>query len=189
MKHTWLVGILAGVLLAGSAVGAGAAEAGGGADRRSRARHGHDSTRRDGGRQAARRAGRYTVRLTAQSAQPTVAGQLPDLNRWVEFVQGGQVKGREVVSIIPADEVQQTQQGPDLDAGQCVALDGSKVRDAEGRRLPARLDCPRRNPVPDSPAASGGLSRHVRGRQPSAENSRTHRSTAFVRSCLVLRSS
>ena len=32
--------------------------------------------------------GRYTVRLTAQTAQPTVAGQLADLNRWVEFVQG-----------------------------------------------------------------------------------------------------
>jgi hypothetical protein len=61
--------------------------------------------------------GQYTVRLTAQSAQPTVAGQLPDLNRWVEFVQGGQVKGREVVSIVPADEVKQTQQGPDLDTG------------------------------------------------------------------------
>ena len=56
--------------------------------------------------------GRYTVRLTAQAAQPTVAGQLPDLNRWVEFVQGGQVKGREVVSIVPADEVSTTSQGP-----------------------------------------------------------------------------
>ena len=29
----------------------------------------------------------------------------------MEFVQGGQVKGREVVSIIPADEVQQTAAG------------------------------------------------------------------------------
>jgi hypothetical protein len=59
--------------------------------------------------------GRYTVRLTAQAAQPTVPGQKPDLNRWVEFVQGGQVKGREVVSIVPADEVDQTMPGPDLD--------------------------------------------------------------------------
>jgi hypothetical protein len=59
--------------------------------------------------------GRYTVRLTAQNAQPTVPGQKPDLNRWVEFVQGGQVKGREVVSIVPADEVNQTMPGPDLD--------------------------------------------------------------------------
>jgi hypothetical protein len=59
--------------------------------------------------------GRYTVRLTAQNAQPTVPGQKPDLNRWVEFVQGGKVVGREVVSIVPADEVNQTVPGPDLD--------------------------------------------------------------------------
>jgi hypothetical protein len=59
-------------------------------------------------------AGRYTVRLTAQTAQPTVPGQVPDLNRWVEFVQGGTVKGREVVSIVPANEVKDTQPGPDM---------------------------------------------------------------------------
>lgn len=59
-------------------------------------------------------AGRYTLRMTAQSAQPTVAGQLPDLNRWVEFVQGGQVRGREIVSIVPAGEVQDTMTGPDM---------------------------------------------------------------------------
>jgi hypothetical protein len=58
--------------------------------------------------------GRYTLRLTAQSAQPTVPGQLPDLNRWVEFVQGSTVRGREVVSIVPADEVKDTQPGPDM---------------------------------------------------------------------------
>ena len=39
---------------------------------------------------------------------------MPDYNRWVEFVQGGNVRGREVVSIVPADEVDDTQQGPDL---------------------------------------------------------------------------
>jgi len=27
------------------------------------------------------------------------------MERWVEFLQGGQVKGREVVSIIPANEM------------------------------------------------------------------------------------
>lgn len=58
--------------------------------------------------------GQYSIRLTAQSAQPTVAGQLPDLNRWVEFVQGRTVRGREIVSIVPADEVGQTMPGPDL---------------------------------------------------------------------------
>lgn len=70
-------------------------------------------------------AGRYTVRLTAQSAQPTVPGQLPDMNRWVEFVQGGTVRGREVVSIIPADEVKDTQPGPDLEPGKARVGRGS----------------------------------------------------------------
>jgi hypothetical protein len=78
-------------------------------------------------------AGRYTVRLTAQSAQPTVAGQLPDLNRWVEFVQGGAAKGREVVSIVPADEVNDTQQGPDLAVGRShVPRNSSRVEMLKG---------------------------------------------------------
>ena len=77
--------------------------------------------------------GRYTVRLTAQSAQPTVAGQLPDMNRWVEFVQAGTVKGREVVSIVPAAEVKDTQQGPDLEVGKShVPSGGSRVEALKG---------------------------------------------------------
>ena len=59
-------------------------------------------------------AGRYTLRLTAETAQPEVPGQVPTLNRWVEFVQGGQVRGREIVSIVPADEVDDTMPGPDM---------------------------------------------------------------------------
>ena len=58
------------------------------------------------------RAGTYQVRLTSQDAQPTVPGI--KMERWVEFVQGGKVAGREVVSIIPAEEVKDTQPGPDL---------------------------------------------------------------------------
>jgi hypothetical protein len=58
------------------------------------------------------RAGTYQVRLTAQDAAPAVPGI--KMERWVEFVQGGKVAGREVASIIPADEVKDTQQGPDL---------------------------------------------------------------------------
>jgi hypothetical protein len=77
--------------------------------------------------------GRYTVRLTAQAAQPTVPGQLPDLNRWVEFVQGSAVKGREVVSIIPSDEVDDTQQGPDLEVNRRhVPRGGSRVEALKG---------------------------------------------------------
>jgi hypothetical protein len=58
------------------------------------------------------RAGTYHVRLTTQDASPVVPGI--KMERWVEFVQGGKVAGREVVSIIPADEVKDTQPGPDL---------------------------------------------------------------------------
>ncbi|MGE3273602.1 MAG: hypothetical protein AB7O67_00730 [Vicinamibacterales bacterium] len=49
--------------------------------------------------------GRYQVRLTGQAPSPDVAGQ--SMERWVEFVQGGEVKGREVVSVIPSDEMSQ----------------------------------------------------------------------------------
>ena len=48
-------------------------------------------------------AGTYQVRLTAQQPSPPAPGIT--MERWVEFVQGGQVKGREVVSIIPAAEM------------------------------------------------------------------------------------
>lgn len=50
-------------------------------------------------------AGSYVVRLTAQSAQPSARGASDALERWVEFVQGGRVRGREVVSIVPGSEI------------------------------------------------------------------------------------
>ena len=50
-------------------------------------------------------AGTYQVRLTAQSAQPEVVGQLTQLERWVEFRREDDVRGREVVSIVPAGEI------------------------------------------------------------------------------------
>jgi hypothetical protein len=74
--------------------------------------------------------GQYTLRLTAQAAQPTVAGQLPALNRWVEFVQGGSVRGREVVSIIPPEEVGETMAGPDMTGK--AARTGSRVQLLKG---------------------------------------------------------
>ena len=52
-------------------------------------------------------AGTYQVRLTAQAAQPAAKGASETLERWAEFVQGGTVKGREVVSIVPKDEIKQ----------------------------------------------------------------------------------
>jgi len=50
-------------------------------------------------------AGRYQVRLTAESAKPEAVGTSEVLARWVEFVQGGNVRGREVVSIVPQGEI------------------------------------------------------------------------------------
>jgi hypothetical protein len=50
-------------------------------------------------------AGTYTVRLTGQEAAPDAKGASENIERWVEFVQRGTVKGREVVSIIPSAEV------------------------------------------------------------------------------------
>lgn len=54
-------------------------------------------------------AGSYQVRLTAEEAKPDAKGSSEVLERWVEFVQKGQVKGREVVSIVPANEVKLVQ--------------------------------------------------------------------------------
>ena len=66
------------------------------------------------------KAGTYQVRLTAESAAPVVAGST--MERWVEFIQGGKVAGREVVSIVPASEFkdlnsQKTAPGPKPGSG------------------------------------------------------------------------
>lgn len=74
-------------------------------------------------------AGRYTVRLTGEAAT-AVVGQQTDLNRWVEFVQGGQVRGREIVSIVPADEVKDTMPGPDMPGR--LGRTGSRVEMLKG---------------------------------------------------------
>jgi hypothetical protein len=49
-------------------------------------------------------AGSYQVKLTAQASKPDAVGATEDLERWVEFTQGGKVAGREVVSIVPQAE-------------------------------------------------------------------------------------
>jgi hypothetical protein len=54
-------------------------------------------------------AGTYQVRLTAQNATPPAAGQTPTAERWVELLQGNQVKGREVVTIVAQSEIQAVQ--------------------------------------------------------------------------------
>ena len=62
-------------------------------------------------------AGSYQVRLTAQEATPVPPGQTPSLERWIEFVQGGQVKGREVVTVVPDSDIAQVADGPRPRAG------------------------------------------------------------------------
>jgi hypothetical protein len=54
-------------------------------------------------------AGTYQVRLTPQTASPDAKGQTATLERWVEFVKGGKVAGREVVTIIPQSEISKVQ--------------------------------------------------------------------------------
>ena len=61
--------------------------------------------------------GTYQVRVTTQQAQPAAPGQTPSYERWAEFVQGGQVKGREVVTIVPASDIGQVADGKPPRAG------------------------------------------------------------------------
>jgi hypothetical protein len=71
-------------------------------------------------------AGTYTVRVTAQEAKPEAVGTTEALERWAEFVQRGEVKGREVVSIVPATEARVVAKDPPPRAG------GSKVQVLRG---------------------------------------------------------
>ncbi len=71
-------------------------------------------------------AGTYQVRVTAQTASPEAKGQTPAAERWAEFVQRGQVKGREVVTIVPGSEIAQVQKDAPPKAN------GSKVETLKG---------------------------------------------------------
>ena len=48
-------------------------------------------------------AGTYTLKLTGQTGTPVV-GQTPSEEQWVEFLQGGQVKGRELATVLTNPE-------------------------------------------------------------------------------------
>jgi hypothetical protein len=50
-------------------------------------------------------AGTYRVRLTPEEAAGKAPGATAAYERYVEFVQGTQVKGREVVSIVPSADI------------------------------------------------------------------------------------
>lgn len=51
-------------------------------------------------------AGTYTIRLSSDPVTPVV-GQTPTKAQWVEFVQGGTVKGREVATVLSTADAKQ----------------------------------------------------------------------------------
>ena len=70
--------------------------------------------------------GTYQVRLTSESAAPEAIGQTPAAARWVEFVRGGKVVGREVVTIVPQSEISLVQKDapPPRDGAKAELLRG-----------------------------------------------------------------
>lgn len=71
-------------------------------------------------------AGTYEVRVTADESKPNAVGQTEKLERWAEFVQGSNVRGREVVTIVPESEIKLVQKDAPPRAG------GSKVERLKG---------------------------------------------------------
>jgi hypothetical protein len=65
-------------------------------------------------------AGSYQLRLTGEEP-PAPTGATKPYERWVEFVKGGKVVGREVVSVVPSSEIKNVAKGGGPAAG------GSKV--------------------------------------------------------------
>ena len=52
-------------------------------------------------------AGTYQVRVTETPASPPAPGPTPQYERWAEFMQGGKVVAREVVTIVPASDIKE----------------------------------------------------------------------------------
>lgn len=55
-------------------------------------------------------AGTYTARLSTDAVS-RVVGQPEGTTRWVEFVQGGQVRGRELATVVAPADVKQVAKG------------------------------------------------------------------------------
>ena len=55
-------------------------------------------------------AGSYQLRLTGEEP-PAPTGATKPYERWVEFVKGGKVVGREVVSVVPSSEIKNVTKG------------------------------------------------------------------------------
>jgi hypothetical protein len=129
MKQMWLVGVLAGALTLTS--GAVQAQTPQGQVPTGDTALGSvtlpKAVKANGERLAA---GAYQVRLKADQAQPPAPGQTPELERWVEFVRGGKVVGREVVSIVPQAEMKDLMTGKET--GGRPATGGTKVESLKG---------------------------------------------------------
>ncbi len=61
-------------------------------------------------------AGSYQLRLTGEEP-PAPTGATRPYERWVEFVRGGKVMGREVVSVVPNSEIKNVSKGAGPAAG------------------------------------------------------------------------
>jgi hypothetical protein len=61
-------------------------------------------------------AGTYQVRLTSETASAPAAQQNPE--QWVEFLRGGQVRGRELATVVPADQIKDIAESAIPRAGQ-----------------------------------------------------------------------
>ena len=61
-------------------------------------------------------AGTYTVRLASDNVS-SVVGQSPDAEKWVEFVQGGQVKGKELATVVTGPDAKTVLKGKAPAAG------------------------------------------------------------------------
>ena len=55
-------------------------------------------------------AGTYQVRLTSDTPKPGV-GQAPDAEKYVEFVKAGKVAGREVATVVSAEDIGKVAKG------------------------------------------------------------------------------
>jgi len=56
-------------------------------------------------------AGTYAVRVS-DDAVAAVVGQAPEGEKWVEFLQGNQVRGRELATVLTGDAVREVAKGP-----------------------------------------------------------------------------
>jgi hypothetical protein len=84
-------------------------------------------------------AGTYQVRLTPDTASPVAKGATASLERWVEFVKGGKVAGREVMTIVPQADI------PKIPKGRATASGFFDGTGPERRRLHPALDQSRRH--------------------------------------------